>query len=274
MPEYRQQLGEMVKYAKEECCYESVSIISNGSHVKEEWFLKYHQYLDILGISCDSSNEGTNEKIGRGKGSHVEHVKRAAYLCRKYNVKFKLNTVVNRFNCLETMASLVNELKPMRWKIFQVLPLEGENTGEASLRDVTPFLISDQEFQQYIARNTALLLHPSIAKVEDNCTMQASYVLVDELGRFLDSSTGSKVPTQSILQVGVREALVQLAASAGGGFDQQAFCRRDGMFDREWSKQKTAAAPTVGGECGSASGPQGGEGGVLVDVEDLVLAGK
>jgi len=79
--------------------------------------------------------------------------------CRKYDVKFKINTgethdtlgdwlrlqayalthttplmcacasvsVVNSKNHLEDMADAINHLNPIRWKIFQCLEVEGEN---------------------------------------------------------------------------------------------------------------------------------------------------
>lgn len=34
-------LGQLVRYCKEELELESVSIVSNGSLIKEEWFQKY-----------------------------------------------------------------------------------------------------------------------------------------------------------------------------------------------------------------------------------------
>ncbi|CAM9198230.1 unnamed protein product, partial [Ectocarpus fasciculatus] len=239
LPDYRRILGEMVKYAKIDCGYESVSIISNGYYIKREFFDQYSEYLDILGVSCDSQDTAVNIKIGRGKvgqtGSQKERVLNAAALCKEFNVKFKLNTVVNSFNKHENMSALINEANPMRWKIFQVLPLEGENTGEKAINDVSRFLITNEEFEDYVQRHRGHV-RDSIIKVENNDTMQASYVLVDEYGRFLDSSTGGKVPTKSILEVGVHAALNELRASEGGGYDPQAFERRDGAFRSEWSK--------------------------------------
>ena len=53
---------------------ESVSIVSNGSKITASWFEKYGKYLDILAISCDSFDEETNKKIGRGNGKHLQKV--------------------------------------------------------------------------------------------------------------------------------------------------------------------------------------------------------
>ena len=89
---------------------ESVSIVSNGSKLKRRWFEKYGKYLDILAISCDSFDEETNKKIGRGKGEHISDVRRMIRLiedqlvnlttlsqvhqarecCEEFNIKFKV----------------------------------------------------------------------------------------------------------------------------------------------------------------------------------------
>lgn len=234
---YPKLLGPMVKYAKDTLGYESVSIISNASKITEEWFDEYGAYLDILGVSCDATEEAINIEIGRGRGKHVDHIRRAARLCQQHGIKFKINTVVNRYNHHCDMSSFINELSPMRWKVFQVLPLEGENSGTNATRDVTRFLISTEEFQDFIQLNQDGLQTPSILKVEGNDVMQSSYVLVDEFGAFLDSSGGGKVATKSLLDVGVDVALQQLLSSENGGFNHDAFVARDGDYaSTSWSR--------------------------------------
>ncbi len=59
-------VGEICRYAKEELRLESMSIVSNGSKIREAFFVKYGEFVDILAISVDSFNEETNVKIGRG----------------------------------------------------------------------------------------------------------------------------------------------------------------------------------------------------------------
>ena len=235
---YHKQLGEMVKRSKT-VGFESVSIISNGSQLDPAWFDEFGSYLDVLGISCDSAVASTNLAIGRAAGRHedqVENIRRASKICSAYGVKFKMNTVVCSHNKLEDITPLVNELSPMRWKIFQVLPLDGENTGVNALRNVDDLLISDKEFDQYVERSRLGLRDTSIMKAESNKVMQSSYLLVDEYGRFLDCSSGGKIPTKSILDVGVEAAYEELISSQGGGFDRTAYYDRDGYYPDEWSR--------------------------------------
>lgn len=228
LPEQQNNLGEMLKYSKE-CHYNSVSIISNGFFIKPNFFDNYGAYIDILGISCDSQFDDINEKIGRGKGDSIPRLRNIANLCSKHGIALKINTVVNKFNKDEDFSELMNELRPVRWKVFQVLPLDGENTGEYALRRVEPFLISDDDFMHFVDRHKDRI--PSgILKAEDNRMMRNSYILVDEYGRFLDCSTGAKYHTQSIFDIGVQKAYSELMSSTGGGFDAAAFFERDGDY--------------------------------------------
>lgn len=232
-------LGNLVRYCKEELQL-AVSIVTNGSKVKENWFEKYAEYVDIIAVSCDSFNEETNIKIGRGKGNHVQQVKKVAELCKQFGVKFKINTVCNKYNVDEDMTNQIADLSPCRWKVFQVLVLEGENKGDAAIRDASRFKISDSEFASFIDKHSSLqCLVP-----ESNDSMKNSYLILDEYMRFLNCSNNGKEPTSSIFDVGVEKALSE------SGFDSQMFVQRGGVYD--WNK---------GSSCSSSS--------QMKDIEDL-----
>ena len=97
----------MVRYCKEELDIDSVTIVSNGSKITESWMAEFGYYLDILAISVDSFDPEINAKIGRRSGSkstHLESLQKVRAWCRDYNVLFKLNTVVNKFNFEENMT--------------------------------------------------------------------------------------------------------------------------------------------------------------------------
>lgn len=117
-------IGELCRFGKEELGLQSISIVSNGSLIKEKWLRNYGQHLDILAVSCDSFNEATNIKIGRGNGNNVAELRNIEKWLRKYGIMFKLNTVVCQYNKDEDMAAQVAELNPVRWKVFQVLKVQ------------------------------------------------------------------------------------------------------------------------------------------------------
>ncbi|KAM6467436.1 S-adenosylmethionine-dependent nucleotide dehydratase RSAD2 isoform 2-T2 [Liasis olivaceus] len=112
-------VGKLVQFCKQELKLPSVSIVTNGSMVKERWFKHYGEYLDILAVSCDSFNEEVNVLIGRGQGkkNHVENLEKLKMWCQKYSVAFKINSVINRFNVEEDMNEKIKALNPVRWKM-------------------------------------------------------------------------------------------------------------------------------------------------------------
>lgn len=221
-------LGDLVQYGKQTLKLESVSIVSNGSLIRESWFRKYGQHLDILAISCDSFDERTNIRIGRGNGDNVKQLFRIRDWCLRYGIKFKLNTVVCRYNFNEDMVQRVTELDPFRWKCFQVLKVEGKNDNNKTLRDVREFEIEDREFEAFCRRHERL---PFFVP-ESNRVMAESYLLLDENLRFI-SGTNKTITSRSILEVGVQEALRAIY------WDQEAFHERGGVY--EWAKDELDA---------------------------------
>ncbi|XP_009940366.2 S-adenosylmethionine-dependent nucleotide dehydratase RSAD2 [Opisthocomus hoazin] len=219
-------VGRLVQFCKQELKLPSVSIVSNGSLIREWWFKKYGEYLDILAISCDSFNEDVNILIGRGQGkkNHVENLHKLRQWCRDYAVAFKINSVINRFNVEEYMNEQIKALNPVRWKVFQCLLIEGENTGEDALREAEKFVISDEDFELFLDRHKDV----SCLVPESNQKMRDSYLILDEYMRFLNCRNGRKEPSKSILDVGV-EAAIKFS-----GFDETMFLKRGGKY--VWSK--------------------------------------
>ncbi|XP_073905199.1 S-adenosylmethionine-dependent nucleotide dehydratase RSAD2 isoform X2 [Castor canadensis] len=219
-------LGKLVKFCKVELGLPSVSIVSNGSLIRERWFRDYGEYLDILAISCDSFDEQVNVLIGRGQGkkNHVENLQKLRMWCRDYRVAFKINSVINRFNVEEDMNEQIKALNPVRWKVFQCLLIEGENSGEDALREAERFVISDKEFEGFLERHKDV----SCLVPESNQKMKNSYLILDEYMRFLNCTSGRKDPSKSILDVGVEEAI------KFSGFDEKMFLKRGGKY--VWSK--------------------------------------
>ncbi|WAQ93939.1 RSAD2-like protein [Mya arenaria] len=219
-------VGELVRFCKESLQLPSVTIVSNGSLVTENWFKTYGAYLDILAVSCDSFDPDTNEKIGRQQGqkNHLSSLRSVRRLCAEYQVAFKLNSVVNTYNKDENMVEEVKQLNPCRWKVFQCLLIDGENAGADAIRNAQTFVISDEEFQSFLERHRDVeCLVP-----ESNEKMQNSYLILDEYMRFLDCTKGSKQPSKSLLDVGVDNALLF------SGFDERMFFKRGGQY--VWSK--------------------------------------
>ncbi|CAJ0947550.1 unnamed protein product [Ranitomeya imitator] len=226
-------LGKLVEYCKKELQLPSVSVVSNGSQITEKWFKSYGEHLDILAVSCDSFNEEVNKLIGRGQGNknHVEKLMKIRQWCCDYNVAFKINSVINSYNVEDDMRDEIIMISPVRWKVFQCLIIDGENSGEEALRQAEKFVISDEEFKGFLNRHKDIkCLVP-----ESNQQMRDSYLILDEYMRFLDCRNGRKDPSKSILDVGVENAImVNLACAKFSGFDEKMFFKRGGKY--VWSK--------------------------------------
>ncbi|KAI1341817.1 hypothetical protein F5Y15DRAFT_413741 [Xylariaceae sp. FL0016] len=221
---YPDKLAMLCRFCKDELGLESVSIITNGTKVSRKWIEKYGRWVDVMGVSCDSFNEQTNIAIGRGSGENVMQLFRIRDWCRKFHIKFKLNT----------------QLDPFRWKVFQVLYVEGENDETDSRltkrkSNAKKLLITDEQYEAFCAKHR----HLSCMIPEPNSVMASSYLLVDEYFCFLDKGAGKEKQSRSILEVGVQTALSEIY------WDQEAFNARGGIFD--WTKDEG----NVGG-CGSS----------------------
>ena len=223
---YPKFIGELARYCKEELRLESVSIVTNGSLVKENFFDSYGRFIDIMAVSCDSFDETTNVKIGRGTGNHLQHLQRLSVLCRQYGVKFKINTVVNRYNVNEDMNASIRQLAPFRWKCFQVLVVQGENDSDSTLRNANRFVIRDDEFRKFCQGHS----NNECFVPEPNNLMRDSYLILDEHMRFLDKGND---PSPSILEVPVEEALRQIY------WDKEGFMERGGFYD--WTRVQNSS---------------------------------
>jgi radical S-adenosyl methionine domain-containing protein 2 len=234
----------MVRYCKEDLRLASVSIVSNGSLIDRQWMQKFGPYLDILAISCDSFDPVVLRSTGRctktGDTDHIEQTKQVRDWCKEFGVVFKMNTVVTARNAHEDITAHIRLLQPKRWKVFQVLPIEGENVGaNPTSRDASALEVTQEAFDAYITRHRA---DEAVAKVlvpEDNAHMRDSYLILDQRMRFLDCTGGKKVPGASILDSGGVEFALRQA-----GHDVAMFRERGGLY--EWRKDKLLDLEDVG----------------------------
>ena len=103
----------------------------------------------MLGVSCDLFVPATNTMIKRGgdaNNRHIERMLRVRQMCSDHDIQFKMNTVVNKLVWDEDMNDAVSSMDPLRWKVFQVLVLEGENDGGVDLRDAHPLRVTQEQF--------------------------------------------------------------------------------------------------------------------------------
>jgi radical S-adenosyl methionine domain-containing protein 2 len=197
-------------------------LVTNGSRLRSPNVQGMIKYLDWVSISIDSSNPEINAQLGRGAPLYHDYCLDVfEELSQHRHLRLKINTVVTKLNKNDDMKNLIRRLKPERWKVFQVLPIGGQNDG-----GVEPLLITSKEFGDYVKRHEVLHDEGLGPIHEDNEAMTGTYLMMDALGRFFSNKTGSHVYTKSILDVGMDSALIQL------GWDVEGFVARQGIY--EW----------------------------------------
>jgi radical S-adenosyl methionine domain-containing protein 2 len=214
----------------------TTSIVSNGTGMTREWLTRMRPHLDWLGLSIDASNDMIHAIMGRarigeykaGFSKHLERALKIADIANELGYGIKLNTVVTSANKFDDMSEVVKRVNPVRWKVFQVLKIEGENDGS-----VEPFLIRKDEFNTYVNRHKISLLDSDIALVDEcNEEMLGTYAMIDSLGRVYTNMDGRyKYSTKTIQEAGFTQAWAEVSQ----GFSTIAFEARGGQWDWEAS---------------------------------------
>jgi len=207
------------------------SLVTNGYRLREVLDAAPGA-LDWVGLSVDSACESTQSRLGRGRGDHVAKSIDHFRLLHERHVQTKLNTVVTALNWQEDMSAFVTLVKPTRWKIFQVLPVEGQNSGR-----VEPLLIERHQFDAFVSRHYDLRQQGVVVVPETNDDMTASYAMIDPLGRFFSNAGGQHTYSEPILDVGVEPAFASIA------FDRHRFEVRGGTYD--WGTPVTLTVRTM-----------------------------
>mgnify|MGYP001052760539 CR=1 FL=1 len=204
----------------------TTSIVTNGSMITKQYLDLMSPYLDWIGISIDSQHDQIEEYLGRGGKGHTHMVKEVSNWCHELSVKLKINTVVTSCTYKEDMTDLIRELKPARWKAFQVLKVKEEN--DIGFDDME---ISTSQFQEFIDINSKVEQYgiPFISEFNDQ--MDRSYVMILPDGHFFNyTDKGYVASKDSIFDVGVEKALSQV------DWDSDSYFRRKGYYD--WRNNK------------------------------------
>lgn len=215
-------LAELIDRAKSHGLV--TSIVTNGSRLDAETLDALSANLDWIALSIDSVDPGALVRTGRalnGKPISADEYLRIAEGIKSRSIRLKINTVVTSENWREDFADFITAARPERWKIFQALPVAGQNDGR-----IQDYAVSAARFDGYVRRNRSAVESAGIAVVpESNELMTASYVMVDPAGRFFDNARGAHAYSRAILDVGVDAALSDVSV------DPARFAQRGGLYD-------------------------------------------
>jgi radical S-adenosyl methionine domain-containing protein 2 len=198
------------------------SLVTNGSLLDAETIRGLRGILDWVTISIDSVRPSTLNAIGRVTAARPASERYYLDLCRKLKragLHLKINTVVTAANYREDLTGLIVAARPERWKLFQVLPVWGQNSGK-----VEPLLITAEQFACFIELNEPVWKQGVYVVAEDNESMTGSYAMVDPAGRFFDAVGHGYTYSDPILDVGVARALSQVV------INREKFLDRGGLY--------------------------------------------
>jgi len=218
--------SELIKYSKQLGFY--TSIVTNGTLLTTKFLKENARYIDQIGLSIDSLNAKTNEMIGRIYENIIPDRLFYEKMCNRIlssGIDLKINTVVSKFNRHEVLSDFILSAKPIRWKVLQVLSVDGEN-------DIEKMKISDNEFQDFIVRNSKA---KNVMIYEKSEIIRGSYIMIDPMGRFFDNTNDRYTISEPINKVGVEKALEQIS------FSNQKFIKRKGDYYKHLTSKKIAS---------------------------------
>ncbi|NDJ14632.1 MAG: radical SAM protein [Acidobacteriia bacterium] len=198
-------------------------IVTNGSRITEEFLNRVNGSLDWLTLSIDSAKPDTLAGSGRsvgGKPMTPDRYIQLADQVRASGIRLKVNSVVHGLNWQENMVDFISRVGPERWKLFQAMPVKGQND-----RTIDDLLITPEQFAHFVRINRRIEEFNVVLCPEPNDLMRGSYVMVDPAGRFFDSTTGTHTYSQPILRVGVTAALNEVSVL------EDRFDQRGGYYD-------------------------------------------
>ncbi|HEY3194451.1 MAG TPA: viperin family antiviral radical SAM protein [Candidatus Dormibacteraeota bacterium] len=218
-------LPELVRVAKQRGM--ATAVVTNGSLLTDELLARLEGALDWIALSVDSIDpealRDTGRITARDPLSTEDYLARGRAI-RRHGIRLKINTVVTSANWHADLSEFILLLQPLRWKVMQVLPIEGQNSGA-----VNRLLIDAEQFDQFVARHRHVELSNIALVAERNEDMIGSYAMVDPAGRFFDNTRGSYTYSDSILACGVSAAIQQIDIS------RDKFLGRGGQYD--WQVQ-------------------------------------
>jgi radical S-adenosyl methionine domain-containing protein 2 len=190
-------------------------IVTNGTGLYETRVRRIRHALAAVKLSGESNSNLVEAGLGRGRGSHVELIIERADMLHRLGIEVHLNSVICSRNWEEDLTPLVRRINPKVWKVFQFLPVPGQNDAQ-----IANLSISRDQFQRFLDSHDHLR---EIMAPEDNDLMRGSYAMIDPLGRFFQSTPQGYLRSQhSIVEVGVEQAFRE------AGLDWDKYERRGG----------------------------------------------
>lgn len=157
----------------------TTSIVTNGSLLRRR-FNELNGLVDWVGLSIDSFDHNTLRSLGRLSKGNTLNYHEIIPLVHDLGSRLKINTVISQLNWQENMMQEMSAVNVDRWKVFQFLPVAGENDHA-----VSALQINADQFKYFCQTHESLQ-----PVVENNEAMQGSYLMISPDGFLFDNSKG------------------------------------------------------------------------------------
>ena len=199
----------------------TTSMVTNGTMITDTWLNGIRAGLDWIALSIDSTDSRIHAQMGRATQAgpipttkYVEIIK----LINKHKIRLKVNTVITELNYNDDFTQFISEIEPDRWKVMQVLRVDGQNDRNPRL-----FMCTDDKFERFTKRHEHIGNKIPMV-IENNNMMTESYAMINPEGKFYDNANGIYNTSRPILDVGVEEALSDVS------IDPEKFTKRGGYY--------------------------------------------
>lgn len=179
----------------------TVALTTNGSLLNVKRLAQLRKCVDWIGLSVDSSSDAVEYKLGRGNGRHVTNSIQMADRIHEAGIHLKINSTITQLNYAENLHAILRTLNPERWKIFQYLPIHGQNNESQNT-----LAISSNQFRIFIQRHQNIILTNGESPVFEFCEdMIGSYFMLNPSGNILVNNNGeySEIPFETAIKLGI-----------------------------------------------------------------------
>ena len=177
-----------------------VSLITNGFYLSYPFLVRNRNKLSMIGISIDSLSHDTNLVIGRhcnGVTLSKDNLVKICSYIKQCGIPLKINTCITSLNLNDDITSLIEEVKPERFKVLRAY-------CDDNHRD---YRITDDEW--YYSKSK----YPQASVAEDNDYMASNYLIIDSEGNL--SKNNLHVVNNSLLDNSFEECLENLKKIEG-----------------------------------------------------------
>ena len=161
------------------------NIITNGRLLNPYTIDEIEKYTDYVTLSLDSLDDNVNNCIGRGI-EHGKHILELLEYLKNKNIIVKLNSIVTKqnINNIKEVASIVNNYKIQRWKLFKFISLRGK-----SVENKDEFEVDNEEYKNLINEIKKQKINCQVIECKEK-EIEENYLLINPIGDFIVTVDG------------------------------------------------------------------------------------